>query len=66
MYLIQCHHCGKIYKATGRPSVKGLQYITDYNDNVTNKCIVCKKEMEPIVMKTQDWIANLVFTVKGN
>lgn len=52
MYLIQCPHCGKIYKATGRPSVKGLQYITDYNDNVTNKCIVCKKEMEPIVMKT--------------
>jgi hypothetical protein len=65
-YLVKCPHCNQIYKCEGQVSVKGLQYITDYNDNVTEKCLVCEQKMQPEVIKTEDWIANLFFKVKGN
>ena len=65
-YIIQCPECGQMYKTDGKPTVKGLRYITDYNDDVTEKCVVCKKKIKPSVIKTEDWIADLVFKIKGN
>lgn len=65
-YIIKCPHCNKMYKCDGRVSVKGLQYITDYNDNVTDNCLVCGKKMKPDIIRTADWIAELVFKIKGN
>ena len=65
-YLVKCDRCGKIYKCDGKVSVKGLRYVTDYNDDVTEKCIVCGEKMNPDVIKTDSWIAALFFKVKGN
>ena len=28
-YIIQCPECGQMYKTDGKPTVKGLRYITD-------------------------------------
>lgn len=65
-YIVQCPICGQMYKTEGKPSVKGLQYITDYNDNVTNHCLKCDNKITPKVIKTEDWIADMVFKIKGS
>lgn len=65
-YLLKCPKCGKIYKCFGKVTVKGLKYITDYGDDVTNVCLCCKKEVTHDVIHTEDWIATLLFKVKGN
>ena len=54
-----------MFKCEGHVSVNGLQYITDFNDNVTNYCVCCHSKMTPKIMQTQPWIAHCVFTVKG-
>ena len=64
-YILQCPNCGKMFKCEGHVSVNGLQYITDFNDNVTNYCVCCHSKMTPKIMQTQPWIADCVFTVKG-
>ena len=65
-YIVRCPKCGRMYKTTGKLTSKGLRYITDYNDDVTENCIICKHKITPIVMETDDWIADLVFKIKGN
>lgn len=60
MYLIKCPICGKIFKCTKVQD----KYITDYGDDITTLCL-CGKEREPIVIKTEPWIAELVFKIKG-
>ena len=64
-YILQCPKCGQVYKTDLHPTVKGARYITDYNDDVTEKCIKCNSKMTPSIMKTEDWIADLVFKIKG-
>lgn len=61
-YLLRCPKCGKIYKCTKQNN----KYITDFGDDVTNKCISCNTAMNPIIILTTDWIAELLFKVKGN
>ena len=65
IFLIKCPECGQIYKCKGVPTVKGLRYITDYNDDVTNICIRCKNDITPQVIKTEEWVAEMVFKIKG-
>ena len=45
---------------------KGLRYITDYNDDITETCVCCKKKITPKAMNTEEWIADLVFKIKGH
>lgn len=67
-YILSCQNCGKMFKCDKE---NDHTYITDYGDvfspdkygNYT--CISCKGEMDPLVIRTQDWIANMVFTIKG-
>lgn len=65
-YLTKCPKCGQIYKckATVQEDNK-IHYLTDYGDDITDTCIICKKAIKPLVMRTDAWIADLVFTVKG-
>ena len=57
MYLLCCNTCGKMYKATKQ----GNNYITDFGD-IMNTCM-CGGDIT--VIKTFDWIADLVFKIKG-
>ena len=66
IYLLRCPICGKMFKCFPKTSINGLQFITDYGDNITNYCINCKQRIKSQVIKTEDWISNLVFKVKGN
>lgn len=65
-YIVNCPKCGQVYKCTGIQTIKGLRYITDYNDDITETCIKCKQKITPQVMQTEDWIADLVFKIKGH
>ena len=60
-YIIKCSECGKMFKT----EKKGNKYVTDYNDEIKDKCLSCGKKIEPVIMETEDWIANLVFKIKG-
>lgn len=61
-YIVTCPNCGKMYKT----DKQGDKYITDYGDNITDVCIFCRGNMEKAtIIKTDDWIAHLIFTVKG-
>lgn len=64
-YILQCPTCGQVYKADLHPTVRGPRYITDYNDDVTENCIKCNSKISPYIMKTEDWIADMVFKIKG-
>lgn len=80
--LIKCPHCKKIYKVECRPlsseNVRILRLVTDFGDifdvNISaqpyiTKCLSCDNTIElnsANSIKTEDWIANLFFTVKGN
>lgn len=61
-YIIVCPACGKMYKCRKQDE----QYFTDYNDNVTDHCVICKNKINPKILHTQDWIVDLVFKIKGN
>lgn len=71
-YIIKCEHCGKMFKITDtKPNPYGRIFITDYGDKfIPHKdkyiCINCKKEFIPHILKTDNWIADLVFKIKGN
>jgi transcription elongation factor Elf1 len=60
-YLIQCPACGQLYKTDKKEN----RYITDYNDDITDHCIKCKNTITPNVIMTEDWIADMVFKIKG-
>lgn len=80
--LVKCPHCKKIYKAICEPlkseNTRILKVATDFGDifdiNITKlpyttKCLNCNNTIElkySTAIKTEDWIANLFFTVKGN
>ena len=57
MYILHCDKCGKMYKAKKLNN----KYVTDFGD-VIDKCF-CGENVTAIT--SEDWIANLVFTVKG-
>lgn len=66
-YIVCCDKCNKMFKCDKKDN---NTYITDYGDVISNingtyTCISCNNEMNPTIMKTQDWIANKVFTIKG-
>lgn len=58
MYLLHCQDCGTIYKAR-----KEDTFVTDYGDELDH-CLVCEGELDAI--HTDEWIADLMFKVKGN
>lgn len=60
-YIVKYPICSKLYKC-----YYNGKYITDFGDDVTNYCIMCKNKITPIVIRTTDWIADLVFKIKGN
>ena len=67
MKLIFCPHCGQAFKI-----VKEDKYLyTDFNDRFYNKaitnCVKCHKEfnLKDNSLITDDWIADLIFKVKG-
>lgn len=67
-YILRCEHCGKMFKAIEQQATnKGPVYITDYGDRLQDNtnCIICGKETKYTVQVTADWIADLVFTIKG-
>ena len=57
MYLLCCNICGKMYKAKRH----GNKFITDFGD-VIDSCL-CGGGFT--IIKTDDWIADLVFKIKG-
>lgn len=61
IYLVKCQNCGKIFKA----HKEGNELITDFGDNITDKCLFCNAKNSKI-LKTQDWVADQFFRVKGN
>lgn len=80
MKLLKCNTCGKIYKVTTYNSgiyennnfIKYyFNYITDmggeidkYNDTI--KCLNCGEYTPYEIMEVEDWVADLVFKVKGS
>ena len=66
-YIVCCTHCGKMFKCDKLEH----GYVTDFGDVFTpdkygiTTCICCHKEMDPVVIRTADWIADKVFTIKG-
>lgn len=61
MYILCCNECGKMYKATKHKDKIGT-YVTDFGDEL-NSCMKCNGSFH--VISTADWIADLVFTIKG-
>ena len=67
-YILRCEKCGKMFKAHTLQQINGQNvYITDYNDKLQDhsNCVICKQNTTYKVLKTQSWIADLVFTIKG-
>lgn len=60
MYILCCNECGKMYKATKHNNIG--TYITDFGDEI-HSCMKCNGSFH--VINTADWIADLVFTIKG-
>lgn len=58
-YILSCTHCGKMYKGIEKYIDS---YITDFGDKINN-CIYCGSELQ--VKITEDWVAEKVFTLKG-
>lgn len=72
--LIKCPHCGTIYKIT-KTDRENEYLITDFGDKIKlnietaeSKCIKCNNSIQVLdnSIITEDWIANLLFKVKGN
>lgn len=67
-YILCCESCGKMFKCD---KTNDHTYITDYGDVFTPDkygnytCICCNNEMNPTIFRTSDWIADKIFTVKG-
>lgn len=57
MYILCCNKCGKMYKAN---KIKN-SYKTDYGDILDN----CFCGGDFTIIDTEDWIADLVFKIKG-
>ena len=67
MKLLSCPHCGQMYKIIKQNNV---ELITDYDDKFNKNhpvCIKCNTAfiLEENILTTDDWIADLVFKVKG-
>lgn len=60
-YILKCPLCGQMYKT----DLINNKYITDYKDNVTNHCLKCNHTIQPDIIRMEDWIADMVFTIKG-
>ena len=60
VYILKCCKCGQIYKATS----KNGKLVTDCGDDITDCCVKCKCADRKMI-KTDDWIADLVFKIKG-
>lgn len=60
-YILKCPLCGQMYKT----DLRNNKYITDYNDEVTNHCLKCNHKINPHIIRMEDWIADMVFTIKG-
>lgn len=58
MYILCCQECGKMYKATKYNNY----YITDFGDKL-DTCLICKGQLD--VIQTEDWVADMVFRIKG-
>lgn len=58
MYILCCNKCGKMYKAEKQKDI----FITDFGDELEN-CLLCKGDFT--IINTYDWVADLVFTIKG-
>ena len=57
-YILSCKKCGKMYKAIDK---QANDFITDFGDKI-DKCF-CGGDLK--FMVTQDWVAKMVFTLKG-
>lgn len=57
-YILSCMKCGRMYKAVKK---EANDYTTDFGDKL-EKCF-CGGNFD--IKVTQDFIANAVFTVKG-
>lgn len=67
-YILCCSNCGKMFQCDKQDD---HTYITDFGDVFSPDkygiytCICCHKEMDPTIIKTADWIAHKIFTIKG-
>ena len=78
MYLLKCPHCNQLFKIVTKhfdPTTLSTYLITDLNwrfevDDLDNStiCICCEEEFKPLerLMKIDDWVADMVFKVRGN
>ena len=57
-YILSCKNCGRMYKAVDKNM---NEFTTDFGDKI-DKCF-CGGEFN--FMTTQDWVAKMVFTLKG-
>lgn len=78
-FLIKCDHCGAIFKTQGNPKVlenNNIQMFTDFGDsmeinmlNFSTKCLNCNKVTDlrkhDNFIRTDKWIADMLFKVKG-
>ena len=61
-YILRCSKCGQMYKCIDK---QNDIFITDFGDRIQKSCIKCQSPIDENILCTQDWIANLVFTIKG-
>lgn len=73
--IITCPNCRKMFKIVNiKNTGKRINYITDFGDIFKEqscnhyKCIKCNKIfiIENNIISTESWIADAVFTVRGN
>lgn len=74
--LLRCKGCGKIYKITNETNIDKdykKYYFTDFGDKIINfcntkliKCICCNNISNFEIINCEEWIAELVYKVKGN
>lgn len=63
LYILRCPRCETLFKCA--KTLEG-EFITDFGDKLKNNCIHCNNPLDKKIMQTDDWIANLIFKVKGN
>ena len=73
-YILICPNCGKMYKIVDiQEGRNGQIYITDFGDRFECDmegyygCMCCHQPYQiNTIMMTEDWVADLVFTTRGN
>lgn len=63
VYILKCTNCGTLFKCLKK---QNENFITDFGDVLNNTCMHCHHKLSSRIIKTEDWIADLIFRVKGN